>query len=204
MALAHPVLKYYDNYTVKTAELGEEHWATRVWHGIRLLERLQEMINTRSLGQARPDLWASDDPTFVDTTTNPPQYGNQNLIHFFQQSCLLDSPVRLFHNIRQLNTGLRERARKALTAYLCRMNRVSMPTIDDKSFATTPQDLSDLLLHDVEVDTCQRSSRIEDAIQAVQTFIQRVHLGLEPLREDLTAFTNTWDSTFCSFEKWKN
>jgi len=204
MSLAPLVLTYYDNYVVSVADLEDERWSIRVWHGMKLLDRLQEVVYTRSLGQARPDLWASDQRNLAGTTAIPPVSGNQNLTHFFQQSCIVDSPVRLFHDIRELNNGLRERARKALIAYLCRMERVPMPGIDDQSFATTPQDLSDLLLHDVEVDLCQHSTRIDDAIQAVQTFVQRVRLGLEPSYQPVATFVKTWDSAFCSFEKWKN
>ncbi len=44
----------------------------------------------------------------------------------------------------------------------------------------SPRDLSDLLLLDVETGVCEKASRIEEAITAVQTFVRRSRLGLEP------------------------
>ena len=84
---------------------------------------------------------------------------------------------RRYDVLRRIDDGLRQRARDALLAYLCAMNRVALP---DGSTATSPNQLSDVLLLDVDAGSCQRAARIDEAITAVQTFVQRARLGLEP------------------------
>ena len=58
-------------------------------------------------------------------------------------------------------------------------DRVALPWRPGQ-FATTPGDLSDLLLLDVEAGLREQASRIEEAITAAQSFIRRSQLGLEP------------------------
>jgi hypothetical protein len=202
IALALLVLTYFVTppslYQVSPTDLLDERWATRVWHASRWLHRLRETFYTTVdlLVNASPALWAADDPAAST--------GNQNLTTFFQQTCLAkpDAVFRL-NDITVLNDGLRERSRCALLSYLCSGSLVPIDPIMPGQFATVPRDLSDLLLQDVEAGLNERSSRIEDAIHSVQTFVQRARIGLEstfPLTGD---FSKQWECQFSTFEIWQ-
>ena len=104
-------------------------------------------------------------------------------------------------DVQRLDDGLRERARAGLFAYLCGMDRVALP-YGPGTLARTPRDLGDLLLQDVEAGICQGASRIEEAVSAVQAFVQRARLGLEPSLVVTPAFVELWDGRFASFNDW--
>ena len=92
--------------------------------------------------------------------------GNANLTKFYRDGMIeRGNPLR-YADIEQLNNLLRERARTALVAYLTGMNRVPLPFAPG-SFATSAKDLSALLLIDVEAGICQKASRIEEAVTAL-------------------------------------
>ena len=50
---------------------------------------------------------------------------------------------------------------------------------------------------------CERASRIEEAISAVQTFVRRARLGLEPGWTVSHAFAHLWDCRFTNFHAWQ-
>ena len=122
---------------------------------------------------------AGPERTRCPPPASTPQTGNANLTAFINSSCLENGEPRRYLEVKKLNDELRERGRDALVAYLCAMNRVSLPG-SSGGFATSAGDLKDLLLLDVEAGVCQRSSRMEEAISAVQAFVRRSRLGLEP------------------------
>ena len=66
-----------------------------------------------------------------------------------------------------------------------------------------PGDLSDLLLLDVEAGLREQASRIEEAITAVQAFIRRSRLGLEPGWKVTSEFARLWDSRFETYRTWE-
>ncbi|MCX4239611.1 Tc toxin subunit A-related protein [Paraliomyxa miuraensis] len=72
--------------------------------------------------------------------------------------------------IEPLRDRLRVRQRDALVAYVL----ANDPT------TKTPEDLFGRLLIDTQVSPCAKTSRIKQALSAVQTFVQRVQLHLEP------------------------
>lgn len=198
-------LHYYQNrtspvYAVTTADLEDDRWLVRAWHADQWLRTMEECFCCQDITQARPDLWASDDPAAQlpgETIT-----GNANLIRLLNDGLLGRGDPRRYTDLRQLNDGLRERARAALISYLCADDRVALPWLPG-TFATRPRDLSDLLLIDVESGVCQRVTRIDNAISAVQTFIQRARLGLEPDWSVSAAFARMWDRQFATFCVWK-
>jgi hypothetical protein len=59
------------------------------------------------------------------------------------------------------------------------MSRVSLSPLGLTTFVTSPQDLSVLLIQDVEVGPNERCSCIEVAIHSTQMIIQRARIGLE-------------------------
>jgi hypothetical protein len=69
--------------------------------------------------------------------------------------------------------------------------------------APTAEELSGLLLLDVRAGLRETASRIEDAISAVQTFIRRSRMGLEPAWPVGGAFVHLWDCRFISFRVWQ-
>jgi hypothetical protein len=131
-----------------------------------------------------------------------PVTGNANLSTFLCDRCFnYDHPPR-YEEIRKLNDGLRDRGRRALICYLCAMNRVALPWTAGQ-FAQVARDLSDLLLLDVESGYCQKASRIEEAITAVQNFIRRARLGLELTWVMTCDFAQLWDRHVASFHVWQ-
>jgi hypothetical protein len=194
------LLSYYQGYQITSADLEDERWAVRVWHGEKWIRAMLRHFVPAVIGDARPDLWTSDDPGAV--LAGESQSGNANLTRFYQDGCFENREPRRYEDVKRLNGGLRERARAALLSYLCRMNRVSLP-FGANPFAQDPKDLSDLLLQDVEVDLCGKASRIEEAITAVQTFVERARLGLEPGFIASQSFVFAWDRLFADFRIWQ-
>ena len=72
-----------------------------------------------------------------------------------------------------------------------------------RAYATTPGDLSDLLLLDVEAGVCEKASRIDEAITAAQSFIRRARIGLEPGWRVTGEFARLWDSRFATYRTWE-
>lgn len=195
------VLHYYQNYLITSPDMEDERWAVRVWQGDKWIRALLLHFVPKIIGQARTDLWASDDlnlevPSFESGNK---ESGNENLTKFFRNGCIENGDPRRYEDIKRLNDGLRQRARTALLAYLCGMERVPLPW---SVYAQEPRDLSDFLLQDVEAGICEKASRIEDAVSAVQTFVQRARLGLEPGFIASPAFVKLWDRHFAAFRIW--
>jgi hypothetical protein len=197
------VLSYFQGeavpvYPVSSGDLEDDRWAVRAWHADRWVRRLLQGFYPRDIEKARPDLWASDDPGAAVAGESEP--GNANLTAFFRDGCIENGEPRRYHDIRLLNDRLRERARCALLSYLCGMNRVPLPW---GGFVKTAKELSELLLIDVEAGLCQRATRIEEAVTALQLFIRRAGLGLEPGWQVTSEFLRLWKHQFESFRVWE-
>jgi hypothetical protein len=189
-------LRYYQDqvspvYHVTSDDLTDERWTLRAWRADRWIRSLLHFFRAKDITQARPDLWASLDPSAL--VVGEAVTGNANLSQFLQDGCL-ENGARLYAELQRLNDGLREHGRRALLAYLCGPNGI----------ATRPKDLSDLLLIDVEAGLCERASRIDDAISAVQAFVQRARLGLEPGWTVTSDFAQVWDARFATFHAWES
>jgi Tc toxin complex TcA C-terminal TcB-binding domain len=193
------VLQYYQNFPVTSVELEDDRWAVRVWQSEKWIRALLKRFYPQDIRAARPDLWASDDPSVLETAFGTTESGNANLTQFYRNGCIENSDPQRYKEIKHLNDGLRLRGRTALVAYLTRLNRVPLPW---GGFATAAKHLSELLLLDVEVGLCQKASRIEEAISAIHLLVQRVRLGLEggTLSSD---FILVWDRHFATFRSWE-
>ena len=199
-------LRYYQDqsspvYTVTSNDLADDRWVVRAWHADRWLVALQRRFAVKDIAKARPDLWASDDPS-APVQGEGSLTGNANLVEFLGDGCIENGEPRHYDELKDLNDGLRERGRDALLAHLCRMNRVPLPWLPGQ-FATVPRDLSALLLLDVETGICEKASRIDEAITAVQQFVRRARLQLEPGWKVTREFARVWDRQFASFETWQ-
>ena len=185
-------------YDLPGTDLEDDRWGVRVWHAERWVSALECRFTVKDVTAARPDLWASDDPSSL--VKGETVAGNANLSSFISDGCLENGEPQRYEDLRRLNEGLRVRGRDALVAYLCR-NRV--PSWPPGQFVTTPRELTDLLLLDVDVGVCERASRIEEAISAAQTFIRRARLHLEPAWAVTPAFARLWDREFATFHTWQ-
>ncbi|HLQ25409.1 MAG TPA: IPT/TIG domain-containing protein [Acidiferrobacterales bacterium] len=77
---------------------------------------------------------------------------------------------------KSLNDKLRESSRDALVGYiLANSDRWELNTS-----ITTPEELYEYFLIDVEMGSCMQTSRIVQASAAIQLFVQRVLINLEP------------------------
>lgn len=186
------------SYQVTAANLEDERWTIRAWRADRWLDAMRRSFAPTDLAAIRPDLWVADNPAAIAGQTT----GNGNLLAFLCQGEFLPKAPRRMEGVRGLIDGLRRRARDALAAYLCAANRTPLP-FGAGLFATAPIELSALLLMDTETGTAEYASRIEEAISAVQTFVQRARLGLEPGWTVTPAFARFWDRQFVSFDIWR-
>ena len=194
------VLQYYQAFPVTPVELEDDRWAVRVWKSEKWIRVLLKRFYPLNIRAARPDLWASDDPSVLETAFGTTESGNANLTQFYRNSCIENGEPRRYEEIKRLNDGLRQRGRAALVAYLIHMNRVSLPW---GGVATAAKHLSELLLQDVEMGLCQKASRIEEAVTAIHLFVQRARLGLEPGFVALPDFVLAWDRHFATFRVWE-
>lgn len=195
---AELVLRFYSGFAVSSAELEDERWAVRVWRAEKWVRCVLIHFFVKNVRDARPDLWASDDPGLVEPGETVS--GNANLTRFVRDGCFENGQPRRYEDLKRLNDGLRVRGRQALLAYLCGMNRVLLPW---GGFARAPRDLSELLLLDVEAGLCQKASRIEQAVSTVQTYVQRARLGLEPDFGVGPELSLLWDRHFVTFAVWE-
>ncbi|MDR3735403.1 MAG: hypothetical protein P4L10_07690, partial [Acidobacteriaceae bacterium] len=187
-------------YALTAADLEDDRWMVRVWHGEQWIRTLLKCFCPKDLGEAQPATWAGDDPgTPVGSLTIS---GNQNLVAFVCDGFFGGEKPWRYAEIKRANDGLRERARKALIAYLCHGNRLALPW-NAGSYATCARDLSDYLLQDVEAGLCQRASRVDEAVSAVHSFVRRARLGLEPGWTITRDFAELWDCKFSSFHDWQ-
>lgn len=200
------VQRYNDNpnlYELNSAphidDLDDDRWAVRVWKSEQWLRKLERCFFSADIRQARPDLWASLDPNQLQAY-EPDMTGNINLTKFYRDGCIENTAPMRYADIKALNDGLRLRGKNALVAYLTHMNRVALPW---GGFATNAKDLSALLLQDVETGICQKASRIEEAVSALQLFVQRARLGLEPGFVPGPDFIAAWDRHFATFRTWE-
>lgn len=192
------VRKYYKQFALTSSRLEDEQWAVRVWRADEWIEQLRAHFTCVDVREARPDLWASDDPGDIEAPET--ESGNLVLTRFIRNGCIENEGPRRYTELTTLNNGLRERGRDALLAYLSGMDRVALPW---GGHATTAKHLSELLLLDVEAGGCQRASRIEEAITAVQSFVQRARLGLEPAWVPEDEFALLWDRRFATYNVWQ-
>lgn len=189
------VLDFHSGLTVDWQLLRDDRWAIRVWRAGAWVRRLLQAFVPLNLAQAQPDAWAASAPAAIDA-------GNANLTAFYRDGMIeRGNPLR-YADIEQLNNLLRERARTALVAYLTRVNRVPLPFAPGSS-ATSAKHLSALLLIDVEAGICQKTSRIEEAITAVQSFVERARLSQEPSFAVTPAFASAWEKLFATFRIWQ-
>jgi hypothetical protein len=177
--------------------LVDERWPIRAWKAERFLSAVLAGAYTTRIASARPDWWAADDPSAGTPS------GNDNLTQYVGDALLEMGEPRRYRDLRQIDDGLRERARRALVAYLCRLDRVQLPGGPPKAYARGPENLSDLLLLDVSAGLSERASRIDDAVTAVQTFVERALLHLEPGVHLGRSFRDMWAERFATFRIWQ-
>ncbi len=179
-------------YPVSSTDLEDDRWVVRAWHADQWLSRLWRRFTVKDMALARPDLWASEFPG-APVAGAGAQTGNANLLRFVEDGCFENGQPERYEDIERLNDGLRERGREALISYLC----------GPQGIVHTSNDLSAILLLDVRAGLREKASRIEEAISAVQAFIRRSRLGLEPGWTITGAFARMWDSRFASFHVWQ-
>jgi hypothetical protein len=189
-------------YSVSSTDLQDDRWLTRVWHADRWIRQLLHRFHPKDIAAARPALWASQDPAAPMPASGITETGNANLTAFIADGCLESGEPRRYQELKRLNDSLRERGRRALIAYLCASERVLLTWMPVATYATSAEDLSDLLLLDVKAGLCEWSSRVEDAITACHTYVNRARLGREPAWKVGHRFLRLWEDRFESYHTW--
>ena len=80
--------QYSPIYTVTSTDLEDERWLTRVWRADRWLDGLRHRFHAKDISKARPDLWASTDPSAPVPASGVSQTGNANLLAFLVDGCI--------------------------------------------------------------------------------------------------------------------
>ncbi|RSZ60449.1 insecticidal toxin complex protein [Massilia atriviolacea] len=189
------LLEFHSGLAPDWLMLADDRWANRVWRASLWVRQLLRHVVPLDLGAATPGLWAADADAALAGA-------NAGLTAFYRNGMIERGHPRRYADIDTLNNALRERARSALLAYLTAQDRVALPFAPG-SHARTPNDLSALLLLDVEAGICQKASRIEEAIGAVHAFVERARLSLEPTLPVTAAFSRAWDKLFASLATWQ-
>ena len=198
VSLAPLIEKYFHghgSYSITTADLRNEQWAIRCWFAGLWVHRLRKRVFSKYLEKAEPWLWSAEDPNLVIGTES----GNQNLRSFFQETF---SRLGNLDEIQSVYDSLRVRARAALLAYLCDKKRVPLP-FNKGAFASSPLDLTDLLLLNVEAGVHERTTRIGDALDSIHRLVSRIRLGLEPEIQPTPQFKELWDTKFKTSKVWE-
>jgi hypothetical protein len=91
---------------------------------------------------------------------------------------------------KKLNDGLREASRDALVAYILAPPAKWELAVDS---ITTPDQLYEYFLIDVEMGACMQTSRIVQATAAVQLFVQRCLINLEQGISPAAIDTSVWE-----------
>lgn len=110
-----------------------------------------------------------------------------------------------------IQDALREKKRDALVAWLIEHAQRTEPatiTVNGRSYANPRRwhDENDLLGHvlvDVEMGACQLTSRLKQAISAVQMFVQRCFLNLEPAFVQVSRPPLADGADMNSWEQWQ-
>ncbi len=91
--------------------------------------------------------------------------------------------------VRPINDEMRSLQRDALVAYILHQMR-SRP---ESAHIDTPDKLFEYFLMDVQMDPCMQTSRIRHALSAVQLFIERCFMNLEPRVSPATLNVKQWE-----------
>lgn len=113
--------------------------------------------------------------------------------------------------IAPIQDQLRERRRDALVAYLLERSARTTPptvTVGGKTYAnpahwTEPDDLLRWFCLDVQMSSCQLTSRISQAIGSVQMFVQRCQLNLERPYVTISAAEQADTTSLDSWRQWR-
>jgi len=191
-------------YTLTFLDMSDDRWVVRAWHADHWLRHLRRDFAVHDIRDARPALWASDDPAVavpgIGPNGQPNPTGCKNVSDFVIAGYLGTGTPRRYAALRRLSDCLREHGRDAMVAYLCAQDRTPLPW---GGHAARPGDLSSLLLMDVEAGRGEFASRIENAITAVHAFVRRARLGLEAGWKVSQDFARLWDRRFADFRRWE-
>ncbi len=191
----HVVLDFHDGVTVDWTKLCDDRWAIRCWHASLWVRKLLQAFVPLDLSFAQPDVWAA-------STAAAMAAGNANLTKFYRDGMIERVPAALCGSRASATTSCASGARAALLAWLTGMNRVPLPFAPG-TFATSAKDIGALLLLDVEAGICEKASRVEEAITAVQSFVERARLSQEPSFAITPEFAAAWDKIFATFRIWQ-
>jgi hypothetical protein len=158
-----------------------------------LARRWRQISLSRRLGIGLPQLqsWALEPPSAAQAR------------EMREAARAMVDPARWLAIVRPLEDQLRERRRDALVAYHLHHPELWRPSASPAGAPVpTAAQLYEHFLIDVEMGACQLTSRIRQAIAAVQLFIQRCQMGLEAseLPNELSRQWETWRKTYRYWE----
>lgn len=186
------LLNYAPSFSLTHNDLNREEWAIRIYQSALILNEIADNIGAeKGLTNVLPANWA--DGTDLD-----------KLADFVCQSLLADCDPPRYKAVEQISNKLRCNARNALVTYLTA--DATAPSLPDDTKITNAKQLSELLLLDVEAGICEKASRIEEGITAIQHFVRRYRLGLETTTTTTNQqlqFAHLWDKQFATFNLWK-
>lgn len=182
----HLVTQFHSGVNLSASDLLNEEWTIRVWEIVKRIEAWMCKFVPSSFDNAQPAKWVN-----VDFGSR----SNESLIAFISQELAHVSTGRL-EELRQASDRIRNGSRAALSGYF------------ESLSPGASLSLNDIVLLDTSIGACDTASRLDIAIGMVQTFLNRIHLGIEyTLDVGHIVFTNKeerlWSGQYSSFKAWQ-
>ena len=183
---AHLVTQLHAGFDLSCEELLNEEYTIRVWEMLKCIKAWLCKFSPATFLRVYPAQWVNID---FDS------FGNENLISFIA-SGFTQGPITRLKELRAINDQIRLESRQALSCYINSLASDAVFSLDD------------LLLTDASVGLCDTASRLDIAIGMVQTFLNRINLGIEnPDLSQPILFTNKeeqlWFNQYASFKTWQ-
>lgn len=181
----------YDNYIIPDEDMKDVNWIMRICQNAVCLEKMKCLFPFQDLTQIQPALWAANDDELQD--------GVENLTQIIRNGLIENGEPRRYNVLKQINDAIRLRNRNAMIFYLTTMDRVEYNGHPIRNV----NELGQFLIMDVEAGICQKMSRIEEAINAFQTFVSQAIIGLEDEFVPSTLFSQLWNKKMGTYLKWE-
>ena len=182
----HLVTQFHSGFNLSASDLLNEEWTIRVWEIVKRIEAWMCKFVPSSFEYAQPAKWVN-----IDFGSR----SNKSLIAFITHELAHTSTGRL-EELREVSDQIRNGSRDALSCYF------------ESLSSGTSLSLNDIVLLDTSIGACDTASRLDIAIGMVQTFLNRIHLGIEyTLDVGHIVFTNKeerlWSGQYSSFKAWR-
>ncbi len=181
---------FYGGQPLTEEDFKKIEWLLRICQNADCIQEILCTFPFKDRTKLDPSSWAGDEKDLSKAL--------ENIVSQVRWA-LLECEPRRYRALKEINDQIRVNSRDALVQYLTSMGRTSFKG----EIITDASGLSELLLMDITVGTCQKASRIEEAISSTQSFVQRSRLNLEDGFKPKSKFIDFWDRKMGTFKVWE-